>query len=120
MNPSHLSWLSNQAGDFLIALVLDVYSAQKTEKVINQANNMDIELLFVPAGGTLQYQPLDRKIFGEIKSRARREYLILAAQTGNTRSRPQHGIVNVRDVLDCCFVREREKRLGWHLNSTFS
>jgi hypothetical protein len=31
----------------------------------------DIELLFVPAGGTNKYQPLDYRIFGELESRAK-------------------------------------------------
>jgi hypothetical protein len=40
-------------------LILDVYLARRTEVVVNTAGERDIELLFVPAGGTSEYQPLD-------------------------------------------------------------
>jgi L-serine deaminase len=37
------------------------------------AEECDTELLFMPAGGTSGYQPLDYRIFGELKPRAKGE-----------------------------------------------
>ena len=57
---------------FLCALVLDCYKAHRTDNVKKKkANNLRIELIFVPANGTRIYQPLDRRIFGIIMSKLR-------------------------------------------------
>jgi hypothetical protein len=55
-------------------LVLDVYTTHRTDKIQQLAENLDIELLYVPSGGTGEYQLLDRLVFGELKSRARAEF----------------------------------------------
>jgi hypothetical protein len=46
------------------------------------AAQCDIELLFVPADGPSEYQPLDYRIFGGLKSRARTEITRLMAIGG--------------------------------------
>jgi hypothetical protein len=55
------------------ALVLDVYPSHRTERVIATAEANNVELLFVPPGGTGRFQPMDRRIFGGVKARARAE-----------------------------------------------
>jgi hypothetical protein len=55
------------------ALILDVYPIHRTDIVTAAAAECDIELVFVPAGGTSEYQPLDSGIFGELMSRAKAE-----------------------------------------------
>lgn len=52
---------------------LDVYPAHRTKEVIKLAGKLNIEMIFVPANGTGKYQPLDRKIFGIVKSIIRAE-----------------------------------------------
>jgi hypothetical protein len=54
-------------------LIVDVYPTHRTETVMAAAEECDVELVFVPAGGTSEYQPLDHRIFGELKSRVRAE-----------------------------------------------
>jgi SH3-like domain-containing protein len=49
-------------------LVLDVYPTHRTDKVQQLAEHLDIELLYVPSGGNGEYQLLDRRVFGELKS----------------------------------------------------
>lgn len=70
----YLDWLSDLYKNEPIVLVLDVYPAHRTEAVREKAKSRNIILLFVPAGGTSLYQPLDIKIFGELKSRARKQF----------------------------------------------
>jgi hypothetical protein len=70
----YLEWLSAEANGEKICLVLDVYPAHRTPKVKSRAAELGIELLYVPAGATGRLQPLDRRIFGELKSRARCEF----------------------------------------------
>lgn len=53
------------------ALVLDCYRAHRTDLVKSEAEKRNIELIFVPACGTSIFQPLDRRIFGILKSHLR-------------------------------------------------
>jgi hypothetical protein len=56
------------------ALVLGVYPGHRTERVIATAEANNVELLFVPAGGTGRFGPMDRLIFGDLKAQARAEF----------------------------------------------
>jgi hypothetical protein len=73
-------------------LVLDVYPAHRTVKLQQQARDPQIEHRFVPAGGTSQFQPLDRRVFGELKSRARRAFERLASRMGDRKSTPDEAM----------------------------
>jgi hypothetical protein len=80
---SYLLWIhENVAQRRPCVLVLDVYPSHRTDNVKECARQSGIELLFVPAGATGRLQPLDRRIFGELKSRARAEFNRLFAMNG--------------------------------------
>jgi hypothetical protein len=73
---SYIEWLSHEiAHGTPCVLILDVYPTHRTDRVVEIeieiaiANHM--ELLFVPARGTGRFQPLDRRIVGELKARGR-------------------------------------------------
>ena len=53
-------------------LVLDCYSAHRNEASRTLAASLKIELIFIPAGFTDELQPLDRCVFGVLKSYLRR------------------------------------------------
>ena len=53
------------------ALILDVYPSHWTKNVLQLAGDLNIDLIFVLANGTGQFQPLDRVIYGIIKSNLR-------------------------------------------------
>ena len=57
------------------ALLLDDYKAHWTPAVRAAAAEHNIELIPVPKGQTGELQPLDVSINGEVKARARREYV---------------------------------------------
>lgn len=78
----YISWLSAQANGEPCLLIMDVYPSHRTPAVIEHALEMNLEILFVPAGGTALYQPLDARVFGELKSRARSAFQRLAFQEG--------------------------------------
>ena len=63
-------WMNNEA----CALVLDRYSAHVSRKTAEVAKSLDITLVFVPTSATDQYQPLDKRIFGAVKSAAAKEF----------------------------------------------
>ena len=81
----YLEWIHEKCNKEPCALVWDIFPAHQAECVVTKAKELKIELLFVPAGGTSQYQPLDVKVFGELKSRARKkfEHLAFEKQTRN-------------------------------------
>ena len=56
------------------ALFVDQYGSHMTDKVIELAVTLEIDLVLIPKGCTDQYQPLDILIFGIIKSRGNRLY----------------------------------------------
>ena len=88
----YLRWLHQQLDERPACLILDVYPSHRTAAVQELANELDIELLYVPAGGTSLYQPLDRRIFGELKSRARRKFSIMNSLYGPPDSFYEAGI----------------------------
>ena len=53
------------------ALLLDCFKAHCTKLVRQYAKKLYIELIYVPVNGTSDFQPLDRKIFGILKSKLR-------------------------------------------------
>lgn len=55
------------------ALVLDSFRAHITGNVLKTANDLGITIIQVPSNGTGKYQPLDRRIFGIVKSRLRKD-----------------------------------------------
>jgi hypothetical protein len=54
-----------------IALWWDLFAAHRCSETKELPPQLNIRLEFMPAGATGEYQPLDRKIFGTLKSRAR-------------------------------------------------
>ena len=50
------------------ALIIDRYTAHRTENVLNKARSLGIRLVFIPTSATDKYQPLDRRVFGALKS----------------------------------------------------
>ena len=71
----YLEWLHNgYAQHSSFSLLWDVYPSHKTDDIKNYATNNGIELHFIPAGQTGEWQPVDYRIFGSLKQRARAEF----------------------------------------------
>jgi hypothetical protein len=97
------------------ALILDVYPTPRTDAVMAVAAQCDIELLFVPAGGTSEYHPLNYHIFGELKSRARAEITRLMGIGGGANIDYDQ---NVRILVNCWTAISGENiRKAWGLPS---
>lgn len=60
--------------DETLHLIIDLYPAHMTDKVYEEAAALNIKLHIIPAGMTDVYQPLDRKIFGVMKAKARKMF----------------------------------------------
>jgi hypothetical protein len=61
-------------------LICDVHASHRTPAVKELADELNIELIYIPPGATDLLQPLDRKVFGALKSEARRLFRLLAAK----------------------------------------
>ena len=109
----YLEWLHTTSDGCPLILVLDVYPAHRTAAIRNRANELDIELLYVPAGGTSQYQPLDRRIFGELKSRARAEMDRLAVIEGSRDCTHERAI----SILEGCWshISTENIKKAWNI-----
>ena len=66
----YLSWLKERNGGRLIYVLWDLHASHRDERVKEWAKNEEIGLLYIPAGQTNEWQPLDRRVFGSLKSRA--------------------------------------------------
>jgi hypothetical protein len=69
-----------------LVVILDTDSAHRTELVKATAAGLGIELEFVPPGCTDLLQPLDRRVFGVLKSSGRQQWTehYLSTQGGKT------------------------------------
>ena len=68
----HLNNHFSHRGDRLLHLILDLYSVHRDAEIKAHANELNIQLHFIPAGMTDKLQPLDRNCFGALKATARR------------------------------------------------
>jgi hypothetical protein len=57
-----------------LVIVLDTYSAHRAEIVKNAARGLGFKLKFIPPGCTDRLQPLDRRVFGVMKSYGRQQW----------------------------------------------
>jgi hypothetical protein len=68
----YLQALRNHMGEGPIHLILDCYTAHRTDNVKACAEALGINLHFIPAGMTDELQPLDRNVFAVLKATAKR------------------------------------------------
>ena len=55
-------------------LIWDLHSSHRTASVREEASSLGIGILFIPAGQTDHWQPLDKRVFGALKAKAREEF----------------------------------------------
>lgn len=63
----YIRWLYKLMGEQPFVLIMDVHKSHNV--ITNFAEANGIQIIKVPANGTGTYQPLDRKVFGVLKSR---------------------------------------------------
>lgn len=65
----YLDWLAGKMPKEGFALVLDVYKSHLTKEFRQEAKKKNVQLIYVPACGTGQFQPLDISVFGVFKQK---------------------------------------------------
>ena len=69
----YVNWLFGQMRENCF-LLWDVFSAHRDQEVQDLARELGIGMGYIPAGLTSRHQPLDKRIFGSLKSRARARF----------------------------------------------
>ena len=75
----YLSWFSEQMDEEWSVLIGDLYSVHRSAEIKEWAYQHHINLVFIPAGQTSVWQPLDRRIFGALMSKAQKKLNTLCA-----------------------------------------
>jgi hypothetical protein len=86
----HLHWLRSRIQCGPIVVLWDLFSSHREQGVKERAKELGIELVFIPAGMTSEYQLLDRRIFGSLKARTRAQLTrhVMSADEKVTMSAP--------------------------------
>ena len=107
---AYIDWLS---ADFLkgrpALLVWDVYASHRCDEVRQFAADRNIGITFIPAGMTGTWQPLDYRIFGALKNRARSIYTSAVALHPE---RTYTLLDAVATLLDCWKQTTQEEVIG--------
>jgi len=84
----YLDLVHQSVGKNPCALILDRYASHTSDEIKACANDLGIHLVYIPTSGTEVYQPLDRKVFGVLKSMASSFFNdhVFANQTGFTKA----------------------------------
>lgn len=110
----YLKWISDLNEGGKIALVLDVYRAHRTERVKRRAEELGIELVFVPANGTSKYQPCDLRIMGILKKKS------IAAWELERRKHPHNVVWNKSKAALACTRILTDEITAFHVASAWN
>ena len=70
----YLKWLTGKIEKRNAYLLWDLHSSHRDEDVKKYSTKKNIQLSYIPAGQTGEWQPLDRKIFGNLKKQCHYEF----------------------------------------------
>ena len=69
----YVSWLRDQVGGRICYLLWDLHRSQRDAAVKQKAHDEQVNLSYIPARQTGEWQPLGRRIFGQLKAVSRRQ-----------------------------------------------
>ena len=66
----YLNFIEKTIEERYCCLLWDLHISHRSPEVVQWANEHKINILFIPAGQTGEYQPLDRRVFGVLKKQS--------------------------------------------------
>jgi hypothetical protein len=96
-----------------IHLICDLHSSHRTPTVREVASSLNIELHYIPAGATDSLQPLDRLIFGVLKSHARRLFRLRVRGDQTIRRTKREAVEDVIHAWD--LISQGTITSGWDI-----
>jgi hypothetical protein len=109
-----IKWLHREIADYrAYVLIMDVYPSHWTDCVLATAEGDDAEVLFVPTRGTGRFQPVDCRIFGELKARAQGHFERRVWREGPETMDHQTSV----DILEKCWASLPSDRIqkAWNI-----
>lgn len=85
--------------DDILFLIVDCYPAHRQQSVKDTAEALNIELIYIPPGMTDKCQPLDRRIFGALKQKAKKHIYKKMSDNPETKI----GMVGAVQILVACW-----------------
>jgi hypothetical protein len=76
----YLHWLRARIPGEPICLIMDQFTVHTTDEVTETAEELGIEIIWVPKRATGEYQPLDGRTFGALKSEGRAKWKFIFSQ----------------------------------------
>ncbi|OHS92718.1 hypothetical protein TRFO_40949 [Tritrichomonas foetus] len=73
----YLKWLSKMNNGNSIYLLFDLHASHRNNETKFHAQYNDVNLSYIPAGQTGFCQPLDKRIFGNLKKKSQKEFELL-------------------------------------------
>ena len=113
----YITWLISYRGSDEFALVLDQYPTHKTFAEELKKNNCPIRFIFVPANSTDILQPLDRKVFGALKSKGRKKWNDTFISKSFKPPTLKESIENLNQSWD--EITENLVKSSWEINNQF-
>jgi hypothetical protein len=95
---AYLRYMRQRMGRKHFVLIWDVFAAHRERHVLAIAERLNIKLIFIPAGQTDRFQPLDRRVFGPMKERAKEEFAMLFVKDFNADPKMAEALVIMVDV----------------------
>jgi hypothetical protein len=75
-----LHWLRARIPGEPICLIMDQFTVHTTDEVTKTAEELGIDIIWVPKGATGKYQSLDPRTFGALKSKGRAKWKFIFSQ----------------------------------------
>ena len=107
----YITWMKNFLQCPSCMIMWDCHSSHRRIDVKEHASKMNVGLIFVPAGQTDEWQPLDRAVFGSLKRRACSQFDELITDVALTDVDMSDGIKIL--VSSWEMIGEKEIARGW-------
>ena len=109
----YLDLVKDWVGSLHCVLILDRYPSHTSARTRENAAKRNIRLVFIPKSGTEKFQPLDRRVFGVLKSSAASKFCghVFQFQRGSTKS-------EAADIFMECWKRLNPStvRSAWNID----
>jgi hypothetical protein len=98
-----------------LVLILDKCEAHELDDIYELADALNIFLIFIPRGGTGDYQPRDRRVFGALKAKGRPRWSTFFAENPGSVCTREHAA----GLLLECWAELQESciQAGWDLDA---
>jgi hypothetical protein len=100
-------------GSEQIFLICDLHASHRTKEVKSLAQALKITLIYIPPGATDELQPLDKVVFGALKSQARRLFRLRVAENPGLKRSKREAVADMMKAWES--LSQETLQAAWHL-----